>query len=83
MKEFITFFKDDKEYKSLGTNEIKQILEKIGINTDHHCLIRKKVHIIVNKISDLNLSITESDSEFEKTVKNKIINGNRSFIVVV
>ncbi|USL96295.1 hypothetical protein D1J36_004115 [Riemerella anatipestifer] len=80
---FLTFFKGDKEYKSPSTSEIIETLDRMGINTDHHCLIRKQVSVIVNDASNLNLDENESDSEFEKTLKKEIKEGKRSITLVV
>ncbi|HAY3533815.1 TPA: hypothetical protein JRX32_000401 [Elizabethkingia anophelis] len=77
----ITFFKEDKEYKSPSTKEIIEMLTKIGINK-HHFLIRKQVHIIINGTENLKLNILDTDSNIEKNIKEHINKGERSIILV-
>lgn len=78
-----TFYRGDKEYKSPSTKKIKSMLSEIGINTKHNCLIRKQVHIIVNDIDKLNVDFKSTDTHFQTTVKEKIIAGEKSFILKV
>ena len=83
MEDYITFFKDDKNYKSPTNNEIKKSLKKIGINIQHHCLIRKKIYLIVNNKNTLNLKASKSDSKLETIIKNKILSGSKSITLEV
>lgn len=82
-KGYITFYKEEKEYQSISTDDIKKQLSEIGINIEHNCLIRKQVHIIVNDGDKLDLKINQTDTHFQKTVKEKLIQGEQSIILKV
>lgn len=82
-KGFMTFYGEDKDYKPPSSEAIKDMLSQIGINPYHNAMIRNWVHIIVNDNDKIDLEQYETDSQFQKAVKEKILKGEKSFILKV